>query len=239
MIRWQQETACNPGRGVVDRLRRLPLEPNLFVSTVRTVAAVIIRSLLRVYNRFEIIGPEKLRTNRPLIIVANHSSHLDTLCLLAALPLRKLHCAFPVAAADYFFQSVGRTWFASVVMNALPFGRQFHIRRSLTICSELTNTPGNVLIIFPEGTRTTTGRTQQFKLGVGALVAGRDVTVIPCYLDGTFRAWRKGQRLPRPKKIRLIVGEPRNYASRGEEKTDISAIAAELNRAVRELGETT
>jgi 1-acyl-sn-glycerol-3-phosphate acyltransferase len=170
-------------------------------------------------------------------MVANHSSHLDTLCLLAALPLRKLHRAFPAAAADYFFQSVPRTFVATVVTNALPFARRVCIRRSLSVCSNLLSDPENILIIFPEGTRSETGETREFKLGIGALVAGRDVTVLPCYLEGAFRAWPKGRHLPRPKKVRLIVGVPRNYSSHCASKIDICTIAAELHRAVKELGE--
>jgi 1-acyl-sn-glycerol-3-phosphate acyltransferase len=199
---------------------------------------LIIRAWLRTYHRFEIEGHEHLRTNRSLVMVANHSSHLDTLCLLAALPLGKLHRAFPAAAADYFFQGVPRTWIAAVVANALPFGRQMNVRQSLSICSELLANHGNILIIFPEGTRSTTGRTQEFKSGIGALVAGKDVAVLPCFLQGAFAAWPKGRRWPRPRKVRLIVGEPRNYATRGEEKSDLCAIASELHQAVKELGES-
>jgi 1-acyl-sn-glycerol-3-phosphate acyltransferase len=155
---------------------------------------------------------------------------------LAALPLHRLHRAFPAAAEDYFFRSVPRTWIAAVVVNALPFARQANVRQSLFVCAELLENPGNILIIFPEGTRSKDGRTQEFKCGIGALVAGRDLSVVPCYLDGAFRAWPKGRRLPRPKKVRLIVGEPRNYASRNADKIDISAITSELQRAVAELG---
>jgi len=112
------------------------------------------------------------------------------------------------------------------------------VRQSLSICAELLGHPGNILIIFPEGTRSKTGQTQEFKSGIGALVAGRDVPVLPCYLQGTFRVWPKGRRLPRPGKIRLIVGAPRNFASRSADKMDIGNIAAELHRAVKELRES-
>jgi 1-acyl-sn-glycerol-3-phosphate acyltransferase len=237
MRTWQYNTAPDFDEPFVDRLRRFPREPDIIVYGLRAVAALIIRGLLRIYNRFEIVGREQLRTNRSLVIVANHASHLDTLCLLAALPLRKLHRAFPAAAADYFFEGVPRTLFAAVVLNALPFGRQLRVRQSLSICSDVINHPGNILIIFPEGTRSTTGGTQEFKLGVGALVAGRDVTVLPCYLQGAFQAWPKGKRFPRPRKIRLIIGAPCNYSSRRTEKADLCSIATELHQAVKELGD--
>jgi 1-acyl-sn-glycerol-3-phosphate acyltransferase len=170
----------------IDRLRRFPREPDILVYALRSIVALIIRAWLRIYFRFEIVGPEHLRTNRSLVMVANHSSHLDTLCLLAALPLRHLHRAFPAAAEDYFFRSVPRTWFAAVIVNALPFARQANVRQTLSVCSELLDAPGNILIIFPEGTRSTNGRIQEFKCGIGALVAGRDVSVVQCYLDGEF-----------------------------------------------------
>ena len=207
----------------------------MLVYGLRSLCALIIRALLRIYNRFEIVGHENLRTNRSIVIVANHCSHLDTLCLLAALPLRKLHCAFPAAASDYFFQSVHRLWAAAVLVNAVPFARQARVRQSLSLCQEMLANPGTILIIFPEGTRSTTGRVGDFKSGIGALVAGRDVAVVPCFIEGSFRAWPKGKRLPRPKKVRLIVGGPRNYRTRTADKNDICAIAAELREAVNEL----
>ena len=74
----------------------------MLVYGLRSLVALIIRGLLRIYHRFEIIGAENLPNDESFVLVANHSSHLDTLCLLAALPLRRLHRAFPVAAEDYF-----------------------------------------------------------------------------------------------------------------------------------------
>jgi 1-acyl-sn-glycerol-3-phosphate acyltransferase len=231
------DSAYGIDQSSLDRLRRFPRKPDMLLYGVRAVIALIIRGWLRIYHRFEIVGHKNIRTNRSLVMVANHSSHLDTLCLLAALPLRKLHHAFPAAAADYFFQSVPRTFVATIVTNALPFARGVRVRQSLSICSNLLSDPENILIIFPEGTRSETGETREFKLGIGALVAGRDVTVLPCYLEGAFRAWPKGRHLPRPKKVRLIVGAPRNYSSHGVNKVDICTIVAELHRAVKELGE--
>ncbi len=237
MKKWHYETAQDLDQTLLHRLRRFPREPDMLVYGVRSAVAIILRLWLRAYHRFEIVGQEYLRTNRSLVIVANHASHVDTICLLAALPLGKLHCAFPAAASDYFFKSVPRTWLAAVVVNALPFARLTSVRQSLALCGELLANPGNILIIFPEGTRSITGATQDFKSGVGALVAGRDVSVLPCYLEGTFRAWPKGKRCPRPTKVRLIVGEPRNYRSCKAGRSDIDAIASELRQAVDALRE--
>ncbi|HLW36320.1 MAG TPA: lysophospholipid acyltransferase family protein [Chthoniobacterales bacterium] len=237
MKKWRYDSARDLDQAPLDRLRQFPREPDMLVYGLRSICALMIRGLLRIYNGFEIVGHQNLRTNRSLVIVANHCSHLDTLCILAALPLRKLHRAFPAAASDYFFNRMHRLWAAAVLVNALPFGRNGRTRASLTICSELVADPGTILIIFPEGTRSTTGEINEFKSGIGALVAGRDVAVVPCFIEGSFRAWPKGKRLPRPRKVRLIVGPPRNYRTRNGDKTEICAIAAELRNAVIGLGE--
>jgi 1-acyl-sn-glycerol-3-phosphate acyltransferase len=246
MKKWRYDSARDPCRAEAirkrraqpptDRLRQFPREPDRLIYGLRSLCALIIRGLLRTYNRFDVIGHENLRTNRSLVIVANHCSHLDTLCLLAALPLRKLHRAFPVAASDYFFQRVPRLWAAAVLVNAMPFGRNTRMRQSLTICGELLANAGTILIIFPEGTRSTTGEINEFKSGVAALVAGRDVAVVPCFIDGAFRAWPKGKRLPRPRKVRLIVGTQRNYGARNADKMELTTIASELRDAVIALG---
>jgi 1-acyl-sn-glycerol-3-phosphate acyltransferase len=116
-------------------------------------------------------------------------------------------------------------------MNALPFGRRMRVRESLTLCARLLAEPGHVLIIFPEGTRSRTGAMQPFKPGVGALLAETEVDVLPCYVEGAFRAWPKGRRVPRPRKVRLIIGAARRYGG----KDEAGAIAAELRGAVEAL----
>src|SRR5438477_5033474 len=156
MKKWRYDSARDLDQTIIERLRRFPRDPDMLVYGLRSLAALIIRGWLRAYHRFEIIGHEHLRTNRSFVMVANHCSHLDTLCLLAALPLPKLHRAFPAAASDYFFRGVHRLWAAAVLVNALPFGRQAGVRQSLALCQEMLANPGTILIIFPEGTRSTT-----------------------------------------------------------------------------------
>jgi 1-acyl-sn-glycerol-3-phosphate acyltransferase len=234
MTKMAQAAALAFERKAVARWRRFPRETDRSVDGLRALVALLIRGLLRLYHRFEIVGAENLpNDDESFVLVANHSSHLDSVCLLAALPLGRLPRSFPVAAEDYFFRSLARTWFAAVLMNALPFGRRMRVRESLALCRRLLAQPGNVLIIFPEGTRSKTGATQPFKPGIGALLAGSKASVLPCYVEGTFRAWPKGRRLPRPRKVRLIIG--RALHANGEEEP--SAIAGKLQRAVEALGE--
>lgn len=232
MTPWHYETAADLDQPMAERLRRFPREPDMTVYGLRSLAALILRGWLRVYHRLRITGLEHLPATGSFILVANHASHLDTLCLLAALPLRKLHRAFPAAAKDYFFVSVPRLAIAAVVVNALPFARQTQIRQSLEVCRQLLANPGNILILFPEGTRSVAGEIGEFKPGVGLIVAGTNIPVVPCHLQGAFAAWPKGKIVPRPTPIRVRIGAPRVYAECQPGKETAEKISHELRQAV-------
>jgi len=235
MNSWQYEPVADLDQPLVERLRRFPREPDITIYALRSLAALAARAWLRVYHRFEIIGAENLPKEGSFIMVANHASHLDAICLLSALPLRKLHRAFPAAAQDYFFVSVPRLAVAAVVVNALPFARKTHIRQSLEICRQLLANPGNILIIFPEGTRSATGEIGAFKGGISLLVAGTSIPVVPCFLEGTFAAWPKGKRFPRPRRLRLHIGKPRAYPTHPTNKESSEHISIDLHQAVLDL----
>ena len=232
---WRYATAADLGRTMVERLRRFPREPDLLVDGTRLAASLMIRAALRTYHRLRIVGRENLPPDRAFVLVANHASHLDTACILSALPLRKLQHVFPAAAQDYFFGSLLRLMVAVVVGNAFPFDRNGHLRANLTLCRELLAVGGNTLVIFPEGTRSVTGRMGEFKPGVGLLLAGTDIPVVPCYLSGTFQAWPKGQAVPRPCPVRLVIGTPRTFARLRPGKASAVQVCAQLRRAVRGL----
>lgn len=236
MKAWQYDTAQDLEQPLIERLRRFPREPDMWVYVLRSIAALLLRGWLRSYHRLEIIGRENLPAEGSFVMVANHSSHLDALCLLSALSFRKLHRAFPAAAVDYFFVNLPRIAVAAIFMNALPFARQVHIRQSLHLCQGLLSNPGNVLIIFPEGTRTVTGQVGEFKSGIGALVAGTSIPVVPCHLVGAFQAWPKGHIIPRPRKLCLVIGTPRVFETCTPGKEAARQIADTLKQAVTDLG---
>jgi 1-acyl-sn-glycerol-3-phosphate acyltransferase len=232
---WQYETVDDLDQSMIERLRRFPREPDILVYSARIIAALILRAWLKVYHRLSIIGKENLPQEGSYVLVANHASHLDAISILASLPIRKLHRVFPAAAKDYFFVSIPRTALSAVVVNALPFNRETNIRQSLNLCKQLLDNPGNVLLIFPEGTRSTTGELGEFKPGIGLLLAGVDLPVVPCYLEGTFLAWPKGKLFPRPRRVRLVIGEPRRYSHMKRSKEAAVHICQDLHNAILTL----
>jgi 1-acyl-sn-glycerol-3-phosphate acyltransferase len=232
---WRYDTMQDLNQGMVERLRRCPREPDMLVYGLRWAAAFGIRATLRGLHRLKVVGRENLPRDGSYVLIANHTSHLDTLCLLSALPWKRLHRAFPAAAADCFFTRSSRIAISAAVVNALPFDREVHYRQSLNLCKELLASPGTILIFFPEGTRSLTGEIGEFRPGIGALLAGTDVPVVPCHIAGAFEAWPKGKILPQPGRLRLAIGTSRTYAALSQGKDSAQFICRELRRAVLEL----
>jgi 1-acyl-sn-glycerol-3-phosphate acyltransferase len=236
MEQWHYDPTLDLDPALLDQIQRYR-EPNGLVRGMRMLSAAVLRGWLHLYHRLDIIGRENLPLDRSFIVVANHASHLDTLCLLAALPMRRLHHALPVAARDYFCATALRSLLARVVVNALPFDRQFAPWQSLSLCAHLLETPGTALIFFPEGTRSSGATPGDFKAGVALLAAGHDLPIVPCHLGGTHAALPKGAWLPRPRSIRLAIGEPRVYAHLPPTKASALQICRELREDVIRLGE--
>jgi 1-acyl-sn-glycerol-3-phosphate acyltransferase len=236
---WHYETAKDSGLSFFDRLKECPRERDPLVYASRVTAAMAIRAALRVYNRFDIVGREHLPRDGSFVLVANHASHLDAVALLSALPLRSLDRAYPLAARDYFCANGLRLALTAIIANVMLFDRDATGLEGLKLCQRMLEERGNVLVMFPEGTRSIDGRVGRFRRGVGLLLAGTPYPVVPCYLDGTFRAWPKGALIPRPTRVRLVIGEPRTYAQ--VERTDGGAlhICADLRGAVLGLAAET
>ncbi|HTU27724.1 MAG TPA: lysophospholipid acyltransferase family protein [Pirellulales bacterium] len=236
---WNYETAADLDLTLSERLKHFPREPDMLVYGTRLLSGALLRTWLCLYHRLAIRGREHIPAGKACVLVANHASHLDTVCLLSALPISRLHRAFPAAAKDYFFESMPRAVLASIVVNALPFNRETNIRQSLALCQRLLETPGNALILFPEGTRSASAELGEFKPGIGLLLAGADTPVVPCYLSGAHAALPKGKIVPRPRKIELTIGTPRSYAHRKRGKDSALEISADLRAAIESLRDST
>jgi 1-acyl-sn-glycerol-3-phosphate acyltransferase len=229
--------------------RPVRLRPGPFTRAARFVTLLVVRAWLKWHHRIEMSGRGNLPADGPFVLVANHASHLDVLCLLAALPVRDLPRTHPTASADYFFATRRLALVSSLLFNGMPFHRRAGggaaspsaVRDSLDRCRRaLAGTAGGgdrggIVILFPEGSRSPDGTIRPFKRGVGLLVAGTDVPVIPCRLDGTFEAMPKGSRWPRPRRIQLTIGKPRTYATHRRGKAVAQQIARDLHSAVLEL----
>src|SRR3954469_6230131 len=135
MERVSLDFAGGADSGLAGKLRDTRRSPDRFVPSVRSLAAMAIRVGLRIYEKLNIVGRENLPFDRSFILVANHASHLDALCLLSALPVRQLNRTFPIAASEYFRVNRWLFFLAKLIVNLLPFDRQFAYWYSLSLCA--------------------------------------------------------------------------------------------------------
>ena len=191
----------------------------------------ILKPLIWSLTRVTVIGRERLRTvTGPFVVVANHSSHLDTPLIFGALPRRLARYLAAGAAADYFFDVWWRRGLTALFFNAFPVRRTSASAHSVSARSLLLR--GIPLLIFPEGTRSRDGEFGTFKPGAAALAASSGVPCIPMALIGVHIAHPRGTNWPRPgrPKVGIVFGEPL-YALPAESNTQFSTrIRDEITR---------
>lgn len=174
------------------------------------------RQLIRLYIRarhpLTLTGANHIPRETPFVLVANHTSHLDVMVLESIFPEDLAARVFALAAGDYFFDTVGKRLAAAQLVNALPVWRGKATRHALANLRERLERGTCGFIVFPEGTRSRTGELQAFKPGIGMLVAGSSVPVVPCTLTGCFESWPSSAPRPRPGAIRLQIQPPQTFA---------------------------
>jgi 1-acyl-sn-glycerol-3-phosphate acyltransferase len=231
---WQLKPARDFGLTLRERLTSLKRELGFPGTISHWCWRQIARSYLRLFHRLSVTGLERL-PEPPFVLVANHSSHLDTLSLASALPARLVDRIHPIAADDTFFTSFASSAFAAFAINAFPIRRKVLKREDLAMLRTRLAEERMIYILFPEGTRSRDGRMAPFKPGIGTLVAGTSVAVVPCFLQGAFAALPPHRFLPRPAKLHLDIGSPLTFADLPNERAAWSEIAERCEAAVRRL----
>lgn len=169
---------------------------------------LIVRPFLAVVLGVNLRHAERLPTTGPAILAANHNSHLDTLLLMSLYPLAQLHRVRPVAAADYFLKNPLVAWFALNVMHILPLSRRPKAGETPLAHIEAALNAGDILILFPEGSRGEPEKRSELKTGIAHLMEHAPaVPVVPIYLHGLGKALPRGDWLPIPFFADGFVGE--------------------------------
>ncbi|CAH0532458.1 hypothetical protein VST7929_00287 [Vibrio stylophorae] len=170
---------------------------------------LIIRSIIGLVLGLNIRRRQLIPNQGPVILVANHNSHLDTMVLMTLLSNAQLKRAKPVAAMDYFLKNRLLAWFALKIVGILPISRHREADQDpLAPCYEALER-GDILIFFPEGSRGEPEKRCQFKGGIAKLAARYpDIPVVPIFLHGLGKALPKGDWLLVPFFCDGFIGEP-------------------------------
>ncbi|MEU2553958.1 lysophospholipid acyltransferase family protein [Streptomyces sp. NPDC013313] len=201
---------------------------------------VLLGPLLRLVFRPRIEGLDHVPASGPAIVAGNHLSFSDHFLMPAILRRRITF----LAKAEYFTGPgvKGRlTAFFFRSAGQIPVDRsgkeagQAAIREGLGVLGR-----GELLGIYPEGTRSHDGRLYKGKVGVAVMALRAGVPVVPCAMIGTFEAQPPGKVVPRIRPVVIRFGEPLDfsrYAGMENQKTVLRAVTDEIMYAILSLSE--
>ena len=207
---------------------------------IRHASLNAIRLAARLRLELSWTGREHLPERGPFIVVANHTSHIDTGVLLAALGHHAAH-THPTAAADYWFRRPTVAWILHATLGGFPFERyRRNVARALALPAQVLRN-GHALIFYPEGTRSVDGALQPFRSTVGLLALASAAPIVPVSISGAAQALPKGRVWIAHHPVHVRFGPPmaiEPYLRRldGESVSSVSKhIAHDAHDAVRRL----
>ncbi len=169
--------------------------------------------------RLRVRGRRHLPARGGAILASNHQSFLDVLVIATGSPR-------PVGfmARSTLF----RPGWCGVLLRDLgvvPVGRDRPGPSEMrTVLERLAG--GGLMVVFPEGSRTTDGSLGEMRGGVAFLARRAGVPVVPVLVQGAFEAWPRGRRFPGTGRIRVAFGRPVRYPESWEDRE----VAADLRR---------
>ncbi|MBW2988938.1 1-acyl-sn-glycerol-3-phosphate acyltransferase [Candidatus Woesearchaeota archaeon] len=183
----------------------------------------------------KINGLENIPKTGGLVVSANHSSYLDHLMISSIVVKysgRKIHYLAKKEHFEKFFQ---RLWHKNV--GAIPIDRQSGGKEALNTAVKYLN-DGKIIGVYPEGTRTLTGKLQRARTGAARLALAAKVPVLPIGLIGTFDIMPKGQHYPKMKRAVVNIGKPlyfKEYYGKEEDKAIIRLVTTKIMREIASL----
>jgi 1-acyl-sn-glycerol-3-phosphate acyltransferase len=179
----------------------------------------VLRPTMDLYTRRRSTGKDRLsRIKGPVILVANHASHIDTPVILAALPRRFRKRTAVAAAADYFYRNRMVAALVSLIFNTVPLDRDGGgLGKQATGHLDKLLDQGWNLLLYPEGTRSRSGGPGRVRRGAAVLAERHKLPVVPIRVTGTSevmppgRFWPKrlhGKIVSKRHKVEVCFGDP-------------------------------
>lgn len=187
---------------------------------------------LRVFSRlvgvalfqFRAFGRDGIPAEGPVLVCANHQSFFDPLIVGLTIDRR-----MNFLARKTLFRFAPFRWLIEF-LDAIPLDRDGLGVSGLKECLRRIKR-GEMVLIFPEGTRTRDGEVGAIQPGFIMLARRGDVSVLPIGIDGAHRAWPRGALFPRLAAVRVVVGEP--LTADQIRKLDDQQLLAEVDRRMR------
>ena len=161
----------------------------------------IVRTHFAIWHAIKPIGVENIPLTGGLILACNHTSHLDPPSVGCACPRRMRY-----VAKEELFHQFFLSWYLPTI-GVIPIRRGGGGKYMLDKATNAIRN-GDIVTLFPEGTRSRTGYPRRAHTGVIVLAAMSDAPVIPVRISGTYDCMPPGSILPMPGKIQVAFGEP-------------------------------
>ncbi len=184
------------------------------------VAKIICRVVLLVIRRWKIIGNPRLPEGQGMVLIANHVSYWDPVVIGCAIN-RKI---FFMAKAELFRIPV--LAFIIKKLGAFPVHRSGADRTSIKRALELLQ-GGNVVGLFPEGTRSKSGELLNPHLGAAMLALKGGVPLLPVAVSGTKGFF--GQ-------VKVVIGKPMHFTAQNRRKVSRAEMESVSREAMEEIG---
>jgi 1-acyl-sn-glycerol-3-phosphate acyltransferase len=206
------------------RARPFTADPSrsLFYRLARGLALGVLRAMFRP----KITGRRQIPRTGPAIIAPVHRSNID-FAFAGLLTKRKL---FFMAKEELWTWG----WFGRLLesLGAFPVHRSGADRESIRRAEEVL-TRGELLVMFPEGSRRFGDKVNELQEGVAFLAARTRTPIVPVGIYGSERAMPKGAKLPKPIRVRVVVAEPIRFEAPEGRRVARSQIH-QLSDALRE-----
>jgi 1-acyl-sn-glycerol-3-phosphate acyltransferase len=174
---------------------------------------ILFRALYASYFRWRVFGAENVPLQGGVILASNHASFLDPPLVGAGL---RRDINYLARESLFRFPGIGallRSW------NSVPVDREGGGARGLKAILDRLLAGGGI-ILFPEGTRTRDGKLQPARSGIGLTVIKSNAPVVPVRVFGTYEAYGRHLKFPRPHRVAVKYGRPLDFAQlRAEAKT--------------------
>jgi 1-acyl-sn-glycerol-3-phosphate acyltransferase len=153
------------------------------------------------FYRVRVYGREKVPATGGALICANHQSYFDPVLIGLAVDRRMNFLARASLFKNRLFK-----WLIEF-LDAIPIDREgsgFGGLKETLRCLK----KGELVLIFPEGTRTRDGQLQPLKPGFCAVARRGNQPIVPVAFDGAYQAWPRTSWLPQLSTIRVVIGDP-------------------------------
>jgi len=184
----------------------------------------------------DIRGVENIPIGRPFILAPNHSSYMEHM-LIGSILVPKINKKLYFIAKKEHFEGLSQKSWHSVwtrYIGYIPIDRSKGGEKALKKAVSYLKR-GEVIVVYPEGTRTLTGKIQKGKTGIARLALWAKVPVVPLGITGTFKILPKGKMIPKLGKAAFKFGMPMYFSKYHDKPVTKNMLRAITNSIMKEI----